>query len=296
MQLPGDAGERAAADPDEPLVARRGDVGVDEIELDLLAVGVAEVGDQVGEGTRRAEVAVAELEHVAPGAAGKGVLAEAAVEQVGAVAAVDRVAPAAAADRVVAGEARERVAAVRAAQHVGERVADADARRAGEDQFLDLVGQRVVGAGADRVPPAVGVLDHRVAGGVDPVEVVARAAAQHVVARASVEHVVSVAAVELVGEGVAGQPVGMRRAEEVFDPRQPVAPRAAGILRRGAVEPDRYPRLRRGVGGRIDPVAAIEPVAAAVTPQDGTPGRGGQVVVADRPRTPRPRLWSRRSR
>src|SRR5262249_56081078 len=103
--------------------------------------------------------AVRERGGVGAGAAGRGVVAQPAVEDVVAGAAVERVVTSAAEERVVAGAACDRV---------GERVAGpGKVAGAGEGQVLDIVVQRVgVERRLHKVRALAGVLGDGVAAGV----------------------------------------------------------------------------------------------------------------------------------
>ena len=121
-QLAGCA-ERRAADERERLVAAKAAVGVDPVQADRVAPGLAEVGNRIaGRGGEAGEVAVLEHKGVGAGPAGADVLAGAASERVGAAKAGEAVGCG------VAGEA------------VGAGIAGAvDRRAAGQRQILDLV-------------------------------------------------------------------------------------------------------------------------------------------------------------
>ncbi|CAF0856079.1 unnamed protein product [Rotaria sp. Silwood1] len=130
-----------------------------------------------------------------------GVVARAADEAVVSLAAVQRVVAGVAGDLVV------------------QRVAGAvEVGRAGQHEVLDVVGQRVADAGRDGVGAAAGGLDDGVAGVVDDVAVVARAAHHAVRARAAVQQVVAGVAGEHVVQRVAGAiQVGTAGQHEVLD-------------------------------------------------------------------------------
>ena len=111
----------------------------------------------------------------------------------------------AAAHRVVAGTAAENVVAGVADQRVvGSVAGGVDRARAGQRQVLDIGAQRVADAALHRIDARARALGHRIAGGVDDVGVVARAAAHGVVAGAAAENVVAGVADQHVVERVAG--------------------------------------------------------------------------------------------
>src|SRR5690606_39570976 len=101
VQLARHAGEGAVADEGEVLVAAGTGVGIDPPDVDLVAIGMAEVGDDVGRGRSGAHFALAEEERVRPGAAGQRVLLRPADDLVVAVAPPDRVASGTALEPVV---------------------------------------------------------------------------------------------------------------------------------------------------------------------------------------------------
>ena len=124
------------------------------------------------------------------------------------------VVPALALHGVGADQTVEDVVAGIADQDVAGAVAGGvEARRAGERQVLDLVGQSEGNAGDHRVDAAeagILLLDHRVADVVDVIGVVAVAALHRVGARSAVEDVVAAQTLELVVAGVADDRVGER--------------------------------------------------------------------------------------
>ncbi len=124
-------GERAGAEEGELLVAGEGGVGVDQVDLDAVGLGVVEVGDDVGRAARRGGLASpSSLSGRARRRRVSLVLAVAAGQHVAAVAAaVERVVAAAAEQRVGAQQPGQDVLAARAKQrYVVERVAGSDPR------------------------------------------------------------------------------------------------------------------------------------------------------------------------
>jgi len=107
-------------------------------------------------------------------------------------AAVNLIVAVAAVDRVVAGGAAQRIVADAAGDRVEEAIAGArEIARADESQVLDVRRERVAG---DRRVHQVGAfaedLDDDIAGRVDGVSVVARAACKTIAAGAAREHVI----------------------------------------------------------------------------------------------------------
>ncbi len=86
----------------------------------------------------------------------------------------------------------------------------------GEDQLLDVGRQRVGETRArTRSQPAPAALEHRVAGVLDEIDVVAEPAGHHVGAEIAVEHIVAVPAGEVVVAAAAVEAIGARAAELV---------------------------------------------------------------------------------
>ena len=122
-------------------------------------------------------------------------------------------APARAVDEVVAAVAEDRVCrAVAEALQVGGAL---------QHQRLHVRRQPVVDGGEDRVVALAGALDHRVAGIVDEVGIVACAAAHDIGAGATVDEVVAAIAEDRVGESVA-EALQVRAAlqDEIFHVRR----------------------------------------------------------------------------
>src|ERR1700682_4057568 len=82
-------GEGGGVDEDEVLVAGVGGVGIDPVDVDPVAIGVAEVLDDVVFGRRRAEADGVEDERIGPAPGEERLLCRAGDEQVAAAAAVD---------------------------------------------------------------------------------------------------------------------------------------------------------------------------------------------------------------
>jgi hypothetical protein len=121
-KLAGDAGERAAADEAEALIVGPQFVGIDRRDVDLVALGVAEIRDVVGfldgRGRNVAVVTRADLEGVGAESAGQRVLAAISKQQVVAGAAVERVVTAVAIQLIVVGAAEQHIVAQVAPQDV----------------------------------------------------------------------------------------------------------------------------------------------------------------------------------
>ena len=178
-----------------------------------------------------------------------------------AAAAQQRVVAAVAEQLVVAAQARERVDPVVAFDPVGQPVAGAVAHHGvvveEEPQILDGGPQRV-GAqrGAHRVRAGIGALGHDIAGGLDHIGVVARAAGHRVHALPAVEQVVAAipgqTVVQRIAEAVDIQPPGQAQVLDIA---------AEGKAHRGAH------RVGSGVGGFDHPVArAVDDIGVVAQP------------------------------
>ena len=103
---------------------------------------------------------------------------------------------------------------------------------AGQDQVLDIGAERVVDRRLHRVVARVERLRDHVAGVVDHVDVVARAADHGVGAAGAVERVVAATAGEDVDARIAGERIVAAAAGDVLDPgHEEVKPEAKGARR-----------------------------------------------------------------
>src|SRR5262245_48326513 len=162
----------------------------------------------------------------------------------------------------------------------------ADAAAAVEQhQVLDVIRERVVGPGVDRVDAPVfrmfnvvpvdpggvrveafvSIFNHHVVRVVDEVVVIAASATHPVGPATAVEHVVAFHAVHQVGLIVPVALVAIPRAHQVLDIDEDIALGVAARVpadQQEGVERDTHALVRVVVGRPIDAVAAIEPVGA----------------------------------
>src|SRR5207237_8162567 len=132
--------ERGSADEIERLIARDIGLGIDEVQIDPVALRPNEVEDRIA--PRAGEVALGDRvidEAVRADAAGQLVGAKSAGELVDAVAAVKLIGAGPAIEPVIAVGAFDNIVAVVSDQDVGEGVAGAaETGRAGQYQILDV--------------------------------------------------------------------------------------------------------------------------------------------------------------
>jgi hypothetical protein len=277
-------GPGAAVEPVRPAVAGErvvervasavdvGGPGQDQV-LDMGAERVAERAlDRVG-------ALVRELAHRVAGVVDDiGVVAGAARHRVGPGAAIEPVRPAVAGERVV------------------ERVAGAvDVGGPGQDQVLDIGAERVGERALDRVGALVHQFDHRVAGVVDDIGVVAGAARHRVGPGAAVEAVRSAVAGQHVVERVAGAvDVGGAGQDQVLDiGAERVADRALDrvsalvhqLRHRVAGVVDDIGVVAGAARHRVGPGAAVEAVRPAVAGERVVERVAGAVDVGGPVRT-----------
>ena len=223
-----------------------------------------------------------------------GVVAGSALHQVGIEAAVERVVAFAADQGVVAGATVQRIVAKAAIEGVraavaGDRIVASvagavDIPRTGKDQVFNVGRQNVVGAGIDGIDAVTRRFHYDVAGVVDDIGVVTRAAGQGVGACAAVEDVGAVGAKNSVVQRVAGAAqVSGAGQDQVLDVgAQRVACR--GLHRVGAAAcrfnyrvaaVDYVSVVARATDQRVVPVKAGQEVVAAVAGDDVVEGIAG---------------------
>ncbi len=186
-------------------------------------------------------------------------------------------------------EAGEGVLAARAEHVVVERVAGAELRRAPQRQILEVAAEHEVDRRGHPVEPLAGEFAHGVAGVVEEIDVVARAAAHRVGAGSAVERIVAHAAIEVVGAAAAPQGVVAAPAFDIVVADGAVAP-GHGVVARAAVvfeELDVDRRRTVAADATADVEADPEGGAAAIERQPVDPVPPSMVS------TPRPALsWS----
>ena len=190
---------------------------------------------------------------------------------------------------VTAAAGQEVVAAVAGKNVVGPVAPGIDVRSTLQGQVLDVGAQPVAHRRQDGIDAGAGVLDHQVAGAVDPVAVGAGATAHRVVAGASVDRVVAGAAGQEVVARVAGEHV-----VELVAPGIDVGPTLHGQIldvgrkRVAHRRPHRVGALAHvldhNIAGTVDHVGiaagtADHPVVAAATNQEVVTAVAGEHVV-----------------
>ena len=185
---------------------------------------------------------------------------------------------------IVARTADQRIRARAAIEHIVADVADQRVREhvatavniggAGQREMFDIGGQRETDRAADPIDPLASMFRHHIAGIIDVIEIVTRAADHRVGAAASIQHIVAAVAAKDVGEGIAGAVDGIAAGQrKVLDVRRqrvadggvhPVGPLAGVLDDDVAKVVDHENVVTRAADHRIRTRAAIDRVVAGV--------------------------------